>query len=265
MSVARLLIRPLLIGLVTLLAGCASLPNQELDDNTGQMAERASSSGGAAALYNELAVAYFQRGQLDVALQQARKALSVEPGSATAHNIMAMIYDRLEDNRLAEHHFLEGIELEPRNSYIRNAYAASLCQQGRYGEADEQFLAALKNPLYQTPEVALTNAAICAQQAGRMEQSEAYLLRALRFNPTFPLALAKMADTKLRVGQYAEARRYLRRYQQVARHTAESLWTGIQIEQRLGDQDALASYRLQLENRFPESEEARQMLESPQR
>jgi type IV pilus assembly protein PilF len=54
----------------------------------------------------------------------------------------------------------------------------------------------------------------------------------------------------------------LQRYLEVGAHTAQSLWLGIRIERELGDRDALASYSLQLEKSYPDSEEARLLLES---
>ena len=62
--------------------------------------------------------------------------------------------------------------------------------------------------------------------------------------------------------RYLPSRGYLQRYLEIAKHTPKSLWLGIRIERELGDRDALASYALQLENGYPDSQETRLLLES---
>ena len=71
-----------------------------------------------------------------------------------------------------------------------------------------------------------------------------------------------MAKLSFETGRYLPARGYLQRYVAAAKHTAESLWLGIQIEQQLGDKDAISSYALLLKNTFPDSDQARLLRES---
>ena len=53
------------------------------------------------------------------------------------------------------------------------------------------------------------------------------------------------------------ARAYLQRYADVAAHTPESLWLGVRTENQLGDDDQMATYRLKLRAKFPDSDEAK--------
>ena len=242
--------------LLVLLNGCSTGNTRgDMEDSTGALGDTEQLTTGAGEIYVKLAVAYLQNNQLDVALQQAKKALKVDPESAAAHNAIALIYARLGEFGLAEQHYLNGIQKEPRDPYIRNAYGTFLCQQGRFAEAEQEFVNALKNPLYRTPELAYTNAAICTASQGSHERSEAYLLKALQANPSFPPALLQMARRSLTRGDYSNARLYLQRYSALAPHSAESLWIGIQTERALGDRDRAASYLLQLRSRFPDSPE----------
>jgi type IV pilus assembly protein PilF len=257
----------LLLGLLVLLGGCTSTGNSrtDTDDNTGSLGRDTSSDEGPEEIYVKLAVAYLQNGQMDVALQHAKRAVKIDPGSTGAHNAIALIYTRLGENGLAEHHYRMGIEAEPRNPYIRNAYGTFLCQQGRYQEAEQEFVNALKNPLYQTPELAYSNAAICTAKQGNSARSEAYLHKALQANPTFSPALLQMAKISLTRGYFSDARNYLKRSSAVAPHNAESLWIGVQTERALGDQDRAASYLLKLKSGYPDSPEARLARETEAR
>ncbi|PLY15617.1 MAG: type IV pilus biogenesis/stability protein PilW [Sedimenticola sp.] len=234
------------------------------DDSTGGFG-RDDQRKGAGDVYVKMAVAYMEDGQIDVALQKARQALSVEPGNAQAHNVIALLFDRLGEDALAERHFNRGMEIQPRNSYLLNAFGTFMCNRQRYTEADELFQKALSNPLYKTPEVALTNAGICSGRIPDIERSETYLRRALEKNPRFAPALIQMGQVSFTAGKYLSARAYLQRYLEVAPHTAASLWLGVRTERELGDRDSEASYSLSLRNNFPDSNEAKLLMELQQK
>ncbi len=242
----------------TVRSGAASAESMDMTDSTGSLG-REKRRAGAGDIYVKLAVEYYRQGKVDIALAKAKVAVEVEPSNAEGHNILALIYERLREYGLANHHFKQSIRYAPDNSYSLNAYGSFLCQRARYDEADGQFQRALQNPLYKTPEVALTNAGICASRNGETEKAEAYLRKALARNSRLPLALLKMAELAQAQARYLSVRAYLQRYQEVAKPTAASLWLGIRTERELGDQNAEASYSLMLKNSFPDSSEAREM------
>lgn len=247
------------VVICALIGGCSEgMVRPDGDDHTGSLGEIKSpqTTSRSGDIYVKLAIAYLQSGQLDVALQQAKKALRVEPDSAEAHNIIGLIYDRIGEFPLAERHFRTAIGLEPENSYIRNAYGTFLCKQERYAESVSEFESALANPLYRTPELAYTNAGICIGKMGELDRSESFLRKALETNPRFPVALLEMAKLDLDQKRYQSARDYVLRFSRVSGHTAESLWVGIQVARKLGDWDMASNYLLQLNSNYPDSREA---------
>ena len=213
-------------------------------------------------VYVKMAVAYLQQGNTAVALTKVKRGLELDAMSANAHNVIALIYGRLGETELAEEHYKQALSLDSHDPYIRNAYGSFLCAQERYKEANQHFMAALRNALYPTPEVALTNAGICADLQGEYVQAETYYRKALRSNSKLPTALKRMAIISFKKKNNLSARGYLQRYLEVARHSAETLWLGIRIERELADLDTLASYELLLRARFPDSEEMRLFEES---
>jgi type IV pilus assembly protein PilF len=246
------------------LAGCQQgVVRPDGDDQTGSLGTAPKKGSGD--VYVKLAVAYMQRDQLGVALQNVKKAISIDPNNGEGHNVMAIIYSRLGESSLAERHFKRSKELEPKNPYTLNAYGSFLCGKKRYKEADEQFNAAMKNPLYTTPEVALTNAGICAKRAKDTDKAEAYLRRALQYNGRFPLALFQMAQLSYDSGDSTAAKVFLNRYHEVAKYTSQSLWLAIQIERKLGNKSAEASYSMQLRGSFPDSTEVQLLRKSLKR
>ena len=123
------------------------------------------------------------------------------------------------------------------------------------------FLAALKDPLYQYPELIYTNAGICARSGPDPEQAEKYFRAALKHNPKYQPALGEMARTSFASEQYLATRAYLQRLQALAPLTPEFLWIGVRAEYALHNRDAMSSYALLLKNRYPEAEETQALID----
>lgn len=260
LEVSRAIVVTVLVAMFGL-AGCQQgAIRPDATDETGSLGT--ASKKGAGDVYVKLAVAYMQRDQLGIALQNIKKAVSLDPNNGEAHNVMAIIYSRLGETALADQHFKRSKQLQPKNPYTLNAYGSFLCGQKRYKEADEQFNAALKNPLYTTPEVALTNAGVCAKRADDTTAAEAYLRRALQYNGRFSQALFHMAQLSYDSGDSVAAKEFLKRYHNVANYTSQSLWLAIQIENKLGNRSAMASYSMQLRSSFPDSSEVKLLRDS---
>jgi type IV pilus assembly protein PilF len=217
----------------------------------------------ASAVNVQLGIGYMQQNNLELANEKLSKALRQDPDSAPAHNAYAILQDRLLQTEKAEHHYKEATRLDPENSQAANNYGAFLCRHGRERESEKYFLQALKNPLYNTPEVAYTNAALCLLALGEPEetqQAKEYLNKAIAANSDFGPALFAMANLLFEEGEYAAAKLYLDHYQLVARANARSLWLAIRNTLQLdskGDVDELAQ---RLEMDFPNSWEYKEWL-----
>jgi len=208
-----------------------------------------------AAVYVSLGVEYMNRGMYDVALGKLKKALASDGSSSNAHNVIAVLYDRLGETSLAAKHYKKAVRLSPANSSAQNNYARYLCGNKEFDLADKHFNLALRNPLYKSQLLAISNAGTCAWKAGRIEQAEAYYRTALQRNSKFPAVLLKMAQLKFEQKNYLSVRAYLQRFRESSRHTAGSLWLGIQAEDKLANNDGVASYILQLKQLYPDSHE----------
>ena len=245
-----------------LLAGCAQQPIVDggSGDATGNLGSPTAGPS-PADVYIDLSAAYLRENRLSDALLNARKGVLVDPRSSNAQYMLALVHQALGQAQPAEQAYRKSVALDPRNPLALNAYGLFLCNQERMDEADPYFRRALENPLYPTPWLALHNAGWCHEQAGRIEEADRDYRAALRQNPKFPPSLLGMARISVASGNFLSARAYLQRYEEVADHTAESLWIGVQAEHQLGDRKQKASYGLQLRARFPDSDEA-QYLQS---
>jgi type IV pilus assembly protein PilF len=208
-------------------------------------------------VYVDLSGAYLIEGRLTEAFMNAKKAVIVDPRSSNAHYILALVYQRLGEQDSADASYQKAISLDPRNPAALNAYGLFLCERKDFDGADNYFRRALTNPLYGTPWIASHNAGSCAEMSGDLESAERDFRAALQANPRFAPSLLSMAAISYRTGYYLSSRGYLQRYAEVAPHTAQSLWLGVQTENQLGDKDQMASYGLKLRNKFPDSEQAK--------
>ena len=207
-------------------------------------------------VYTRLGIEYMDRGQLDLALENFRHALDLDSRSSEAHHAIAILYRQLEQQHLAAGHLEKAVALRPTNASAQTDHASFLCSKGEYAKAKKHFDIAINTPLYKRPWVAMANAGICAQKAGKIDEAESYLRKALEKQPTFAPALLAMTRISVAKDKAMSGRAFLQRYQSVAKDTAESLALGIEIESELGDQSAVDNYRSELLEKFPDSAEA---------
>jgi len=236
-----------LITILLLVGGCAS---QQPDDPDEKSQART-----AAESNTSLGLEYMNRGQYEVALGKLKKAVREDPDYAPAHTVMAVLYERIGEDELAGKHYKLAYEADPKDGDVNNNYGVFLCQTGQESQAIEHLLAALDDPFYGSPSVALTNAGTCALGRGNLDDADTYLRRALRIEPEFPDALMAMAMLTFEQQKYLTSRAFMQRYEAVASHGPQSLLFAYKLETALGDNKAANGYKLTLESNFPESDE----------
>jgi len=232
------------------------------DSSKEPQAAPGSSINQLAIVNTQLGLGYLRNGQLDLAFERLNTAVQADPGYATAHNGLALVYDRLNEPKKAEEHFQLAIELNPSDSAAMTNYGAFLCEHGRIDEGETYFKKAVENPLYTKPAMAYSNAGLCKLRANDPTGAEVYFRSALQADPKYPVALMNMAQISFDDQAFLAARAYMQRYQEVGQHTPRSLWLGIQIEEMLGDKNAVSSFAMLLKSHYPDSPETQKLLES---
>lgn len=235
-----------LIILFLVLAGCAS---QDVTRSEAQKRE-------SARVHTELGAGYFAQNQMAIALEEFNEAVKFDSNYAPAHNGLGMVYSALGEDAKADASFKRSISLDPGNSESRNNYGTYLCSRNRIDESVSQFMEAVRNPLYSTPEAAYLNAGICSLRKQDVKAAEGYLQRALQIQPLLHRASYELAVIQYNREQYGLAKEYLST-PLVSNPGPETLWLAVQIERKLGDHNGEASYALQLRKNFPNSPQAK--------
>lgn len=236
---------------VALLSACTT---QVKKSETGEPRNAAENR---ARIHTELGAAYYGAGQMSVAVQELKEAISADPDYAPAYAEIALVYMTLKEDVLAQQSFERALKIDPTDSSVNNNYGLFLCQRKREKDAMKYFATALKNPLYARPENAYTNSGVCAHLQGDDVKAEELLRKALALQPNQPQALYQLADIAFKRNDLTTARTLLNRHMQVSTPSVDALWLGVRIEQRLGNRTALASYGAQLNNRYPGAPQTR--------
>jgi type IV pilus assembly protein PilF len=232
--------------------------------NSGSMNQRASADEAAIANMN-LGAGYLRQGNTELAIERLQRALSQDPRLVDAHSTIAVAYDQIGKIEEAETHYSRAAQLDPDNGGAANAYAVFLCRQNRYTEAEPFFRRAADNATYTTPEVAMTNAGVCARDSGQPDAAAENFRLALTRNPTYAEALLNMMELSYQTGNYLQARAFFQRYIQVRPATAAVLWTCFNVERELKDAAAAERCATQLRNGFQGTPELAQLEEQQRR
>jgi len=207
----------------------------------------------------QLAIEYMKLGKLASARDFMETALSQDPGNADVQMTAGIVYERLNEMQKAERAYKTMYRLGKSDPNIQNTYAGFLCRTGKAAEGEKLFVEVAKSPLYQTPEVALVNAAVCVRGAGNLVDAERYLNQALAIRPNLPEAMLQLGNVEFDRGDAAKALEVVQKYLAVNPATSEVLWLGFRAERKLGDTTAAAGYARRVQTEFPNSEQAQMM------
>jgi type IV pilus assembly protein PilF len=212
-----------------------------------------------AATNMQLAIEYMKLGKLANSRDLMERALTEDPGNPDVQMTAGLVYERLNEMSKAERAYSTGYRLGKGDPNIQNTYAGFLCRTGKAVAGEKLFAEVARNPLYQTPEVALVNAGVCVRATGDVVDAERYFSRALAVRPNLPEAMVQLGTIALDRGDAAQARDLVQRYLAANPPTSEVLWLGVRAERKLGDTTAAAAYARRVQAEFPNSEQAQMM------
>lgn len=252
-----------LCAVLCVLAGCAQNPNAQRPSSPYESASPGRESGDveSARVHTELGAEYFRLKRYEVALEEFNTAIERSPNYALAYNGLGLVYAALGEQARAEEAFKRSIQLQPGNSESHNNYGRFLCDQGKYEASQKEFLQAVKNPLYKTPQVAWYNAGVCALRAQQKPQAEQFFAQALQVDPQSHASAYQLAVLQSQRGDAALALNTLQNTVNVA-PSPESLWLAVRLCRQLQMADDANYYLVQLHKLFPNAVETKQLLKT---
>ncbi|MGE5893004.1 MAG: tetratricopeptide repeat protein [bacterium] len=139
----RLIVRLTCLVLCLLALACSSTPDSKSQNQTDA--------------HYDLGLSYMKEGKYQDAFVELNRALETDHNNKLVHNALGLIHLKFEDFDKAERSFREAIDADPEFSDAHNNLGVVYTREGKWDEAIKQFQNALKNPLYQSPEMAYYN------------------------------------------------------------------------------------------------------------
>lgn len=248
-----------MVSVALLAGGCASTGSGTgADAGRTDMATESDDSDvrRRARIRMELAVGYYEQGQMTIALDELKQVLAADPTFPDAYNLRGLIYMRLNDTAQAEDSFRRAMVLNPRDGNTLHNLGWLQCQQRRYDEAHKTFDRALAEPGYGDRAKTLMTQGVCLTRAGKPAEAERTLASAYELDAGNPIIGYNLANLLYARGETNRAQFYIRRLNNSQLANAETLWLGVKVERKLGDRVAMNQLADQLRRRFPQSSQA---------
>jgi type IV pilus assembly protein PilF len=127
-----------------------------------------------------LATAYYEQNQNEVALQEVRAALQIDPQFADAYSLLGLIHQREQAPALAQQSFEQAVTLASKPpvraaelAAIQHNYGWFLCEQNHFAPAHAQFERALSEPLYRQADKTRQAMVLCQNRAAAQSATHA--------------------------------------------------------------------------------------------
>ncbi len=257
---------------LALLAGCAAGPGSAvggvqsapLPSAPAQRVEVVTESDESeparrARLRMELASGYFEQGQTEVALDEIKRVLLVDPNNSDAFNLRGLVFMRLGDNRQAEENFRRALSIKPNDPGTVHNLGWLMCQEAKYPLAFRFFQQALDNPNYRDIPRSFLTLGLCQARSGDRVSAERTLTRSYELDPGNPITAFNLAQLTFEKKDFARTQFLLRRINSTEQANAETLWLGARVERQLRNEDGVSQLGDQLRKRFPNSRQTRQL------
>lgn len=199
MSLSRASALVAVVVLGATLAGCASSNKEE---EVRRLRARALYESGLKSMADH---------EISPALTFLKEAVQADPGNASYHNVLGVLYLELHQPADAEAEFKKAVELDPGFGEAVHNLGLSFAEQGRYEEAIAQYKRAISMPIYPTPEVGYYNMGRAYAELHKPREAEGALKMAIRLEPKLGAAYYQLGVVLEGEGRRQEAREMFRK------------------------------------------------------
>lgn len=212
----------------------------------------------AADAYYELGIAYIQRKRYDLAEPKLQRSLSSKP-TPDAYNALALVYETLHDNALAEETYQNLIREFP--DYARGYlnYHIFLCKYDRLSQI-EQLANAMSVHGKQIAAIGQIAAGNCALRKDNADLAIQHYQSALTYEPYAAGALLPLAEIDLKRGFVQEAKEKIDLVNNQIGYSARSVYLSILANRELGNHIEERKMLNVLRTRYANTAEAQEVL-----
>ncbi len=211
----------------------------------------------------QLALAYFQNGDIRNALESIDESTRLNSNSAMAWLIRAQIYQYMQQPSQVEQSFQKAFSTKDLVGETNNNYGWYLCQNNQVAKSINYFDRAIADRTYPQPQTALMNKGICLGDMGRYDEAAQTLQEAIRMSPpNFHFAIKELARIYYKTKNGPLSEQYFSQYaaKRGDRLEPDALLLGIRIGQLIRNNDWVYQYSQELKNNYPTSKELQELL-----
>ena len=200
----RVLARYMVLSMLSGLVACATdRAPTTADASLDALTQREPSAQRQRAMRRlQLATAYFEQGQHEVAKREVRAAIDLDPQYAQSFNLLGLIHQRLQSPSLAQQSFDQALNLaatdEPaEQASIQHNYGWWLCEQAQYTQGQAMLQRALAQPGYRQAVNTWLVLGDCQQRAGQLLQARQSWQHALSLEPHNPWLKQRLSSPEM--------------------------------------------------------------------
>lgn len=187
----------------------------------------------AAQAYLDLGVAYMQKGRFDLAEPKLQRSLLANPTSG-AYNALALLYEQLHDNALAEDTYQRLIADFPDYGLGYLNYNIFLCKYDRHAQI-QQLATQMASRGKEIAAIGQIAAGNCALSKGDTTTAQRFYNRALSYEQYAAGALLPLAEIDLERGFVAEAKSKVDKVNNYIGYSPRSVYLSVLVNRELGN------------------------------
>lgn len=158
--------------------------------------------------HNNLGNMHRLRGEIDLSIDEYRKAIAIRPHAKTWSNLGAA-YRKSGRNSEAMEAYRQALQIDPKSAIAHIGLGLVYAEQGRWQDAEAEYKAGLRTD--PAEEVGWTNLGVLYTNQGRVDEAVAAFQTALKHNPYFAdahynlgVVLGKKGDIEGSISAYRE-------------------------------------------------------------
>ncbi len=211
--------------------------------------------------YIEAAKAYIEENNTRQALSHLKKAETYQSKSVELFHTYALLYRLEGDSEREEFYYKKALREDKHDSRVKNNFGSFLCYHKKSKKGLKLLREATEDYSYEGRAESFVNRGVCELSFERPVEAEKSFQQALRLNAKSRLPYIELAKIYLDKNEIASADHYYQQFvARVAQQDPRSLLIGVKIAQQKKDNDAVSSYGLNLQKRFPNSPEYEEYL-----
>ena len=150
----------------------------------------------------QLASVYFEQGQHEVAKQEVRAALEIDPAYAQSFNLLGLIHQRQNAPELAQQSFDQALRLAAADgraqwARVQHNYGWFLCERAQFAQGQSALQQALAQPGYPEAVKSWLVLGDCQQRAGQLDQAQHSWRQAQALEPHNPWIKQRLTQPEM--------------------------------------------------------------------